>query len=356
MTPGQGIPAATIDLSRATSAEVVDYLAARALDVGPGSSVEKLTGGVSGTVIKIRGAHRDLILKQALADLAVPRAWHADRRRSLTEARALELLHGLTPSATAELVDVDPEALTLTMTCAPSSWSSWKEQLLAGPTGARAEVIGRRLGQVLAAWHQHTTDPQIRSGFSDHPTFRSLRSDPFYRALGTDHPALSDTLHDLADHLDDARICLVHGDFSPKNVLTPVMPDSVDTTGGDGGQVPLWVVDHEVMVQGDPVFDLAFMLCHLSCKSVDPQRRSLVHTAAAFVNSYRDHDGLPVDDGSLAAHTAALMLARVDGVSQVNYLDATARDLIRGTAAQILGTPGAGLAELWSALQEGTAR
>lgn len=340
---------ARFDLATATPELVLDYLSNRRVVVPDQPRVEVLTGGVSGTVVAVVGDDphgRDLVVKQALARLAVPGEWIADQRRTITEARALAVWHGLTPQSTAALVDLDADALVLTMTCAPRGWTTWKQQLLAhtgdesGQTAAQA--LAKRLGGVLAAWHRGTAGSDLLNQFDDHETFRLLRSDPFYRGLAPAHPELADRVHALADGLDAARTCLVHGDYSPKNVLTG--PAGV-------GDPSCWVVDHEVTVSGDAVFDLAFMLCHLTCKAVAGRRPFLLAVAENFLAGYTEGEGLPVDDAALAAHTATIMLARVDGVSRVNYLDQGEQDAVRRATRAHLLRPGAGVRELWAELE-----
>lgn len=338
-----------LDLSTLSPKAVLDYLNGRGVALPGHPRVEVLTGGVSGTVVAVRGDGRELVVKQALARLAVPGEWRADQRRTLTEARALELLHRFTPDATAELVDVDPESLVVIMTAAPSTWETWKDQLLrtngAEPERRRAHTIAVRLGATLARWHRETR--QTAAAFDDHQTFRLLRSDPFYRDLAPRHPDLGERLNALADSLDNAELCLVQGDFSPKNVLLP----SPGVPDGD----TCWVVDHEVAVAGDPVFDLAFLVCHLTCKSVAGGRAWLLDAARGFCASYRDHDGLPIEASSLAAHTAAIMLARVDGVSRVQYLSPPEQEIVRAAARAVLLDEHSELLDLWALTAGGPA-
>src|SRR5205823_5639992 len=63
------------------------------------------------------------------------------------------------------------------------------------------------------------------------------------------------------------RTALVHGDYSPKNVL--VFQDA------------LVLVDHEVIHFGDPAFDVGFSLTHLLSKAHHlPERRAAFASAA----------------------------------------------------------------------------
>ena len=105
---------------------------------------------------------------------------------------------------------------------------------------------------------------------------------------------------------------LVHGDFSPKNLLI----------GPDG---PV-VLDAECAWYGDPAFDLAFVLNHLLLKGAwRPQwRERYLELFAALVDAYRGHvrrgsRGRRVEQRA-ATLLPALLLARVDGKSPVEYL------------------------------------
>ena len=124
---------------------------------------------------------------------------------------------------------------------------------------------------------------------------------------------------------------LVHGDFSPKNLLI-----------GDDGPV---ILDAECAWYGDPAFDVAFVLNHLLLKGAwRPQWRD--RYAAAFhalVDAYDAHvhwEPRPALAARIAALLPALMLARVDGKSPVEYLtDDTVKDRVRAFARGLLAAP-----------------
>jgi Ser/Thr protein kinase RdoA (MazF antagonist) len=100
------------------------------------------------------------------------------------------------------------------------------------------------------------------------------------------------------------------------------------------------VLDFEVAHTGNPVFDLAFVSAHLLCKvvrtEIPTERRDLIDTAHKFLDSYRQTSRLTVSE-SLPHHVALIALARVEGVSPVNYLDQPAQDrLVALTKAALL--------------------
>jgi 5-methylthioribose kinase len=107
------------------------------------------------------------------------------------------------------------------------------------------------------------------------------------------------------------------------------------------------VVDHEVAVAGRPVFDLAFLIAHLTLKSIEAERRGLLDAAAEFWATYRrawSESG--VTGRELGDHVAALLLARVDGVSRVHYLSERQQGLVRRLADAHLADQGT-IDDLW---------
>ena len=146
----------------------------------------------------------------------------------------------------------------------------------------------------------HSADGDIGSAES----FEAQRVDPYLRMIQRRHPELADRIGAYVERLLGTTECVVHGDYSPKNVLV-----------GDDG---LWVIDWEVVHRGDPTFDLAFMLNHLLLKSIHrPQGREGYEACGrAFLEAY----GRDVDMPYVLGLVGCLMLARVDGKSPAEYL------------------------------------
>lgn len=303
-----------------TAAEAREFAVGRGL-VGPAEDVRvsALGGGVSNDTLLVADRTRRVVVKRALGRLRTDLEWHASPRRALDEAVGLQLAAEMTPEAVPAVLAVDEASATVALAAAPESWADWKVQLLAG----RVEPgVGRRLGEVLAIWHAGTTDaPEVRRRLPDLDRMVSLRIAPFHDVVARRHGDLAGLIGDAAAQLRERRLCLVHGDFSPKNVLV-----------GDG---QVWVIDFEVAHVGNPVFDAAFLQAHLLLKAVaDPASRGLLAaTGEEFTRAY----GSPVADMvdlQLGLHTGCLVLSRVDGTSPVDYLSqsdvVTARALGRG--------------------------
>lgn len=314
---------------------VVPYLRGRGLLTGTAQpTVTRLAGGVSGEVIAVDAGPTHLVVKQALARLRVEAEWTADPRRILTEAAALRQAAAISPEAVPQVIDIDADAHAVVVSRAPATLRPWKQDLLAG----RVETpVARRLGALLASWHLGTAhDPAAARNFGDQTTFVDLRIEPFYGAIARAHPDLSRRIARLADGLLADPVCLVHGDFSPKNVLT------------DGRAV--WVLDWEVAHFGNPVFDVAFLLSHLLCKAVRRPDVDYRPLAAAFLAAYLSSGSPAVDARLLTAHTACLVLARVDGKSPVGYLGPAQRSAARALARTAIRTTPANPLDLWNLL------
>ena len=184
---------------------------------------------------------------------------------------------------------------------------------------------------------------EIAARFQTTDLFEDLRLAPFLRHSALAHRDLAGRLAALADRTAAARITLVHGDVSPKNILC-----------GPAGPV---LLDAECAWYGDPAFDLAFCSAHLLLKCVWKP----AHTDAYLASFRALQDGyLPRADWEPAAGlearaaelTAAILLARVDGKSPAEYLltegdrafvRSAARDLIAATPETM-----AGLAAEWA--------
>lgn len=303
-------------------ADFVSHLRARGL-VTPEMPVEvrQLPGGVSGDVRAVVAPGLDAVVKRAHSELLVEDDWFADEERLVTEGWALRLAGDLHPDAVPRVIDLDPRTRTLVMQRAPRTWSDWRSLLLGGEVDPG---VGAHLGRVLAGWHRESRDhPSLLAPFADETSFVQLRIDPFHRTVAIRHPDLTPAIDAVVERLLTRRVCLVHGDFSPKNVLV----------GPDGH----WVLDWEVAHVGDPGFDLAFMLCHLTLKAVHRPADAAAYreTASEFLGAY----GAAADD-ELGAGVACLLLARVDGKSPADYLTAPERDTVRDLGRSMLRQPG----------------
>jgi aminoglycoside phosphotransferase (APT) family kinase protein len=200
----------------------------------------------------------------------------------------------------------------------------WKAELLDGRVDAG---VAAAVGEVLGVVHDATaTDDAVRERFASKRPFDQLRVDPYHRTTAERHPDVADAIHDEIRRLMDTSRTLVHGDYSPKNVLV----DRAD------GTTP-WILDFEVAHWGDPAFDTAFMCNHLYIKSIHnhAQHDDYVDAAERFWTAYDAAVDWDIERETVA-ELAVLMLARVDGKSPVEYVDGAVADALRRVAKRTL--------------------
>jgi aminoglycoside phosphotransferase (APT) family kinase protein len=321
-----------------------EYLISRGLIPGTPLWTSTLTDGVSARVYRVDSPTHHWVVKQAMPELRVAATWFADPRRAITEARALKLLGTLTPSMVPQLIDADPETFSLTMTAAPPTWKNWKSVLLGAPDDQQSfasdlKDVAAVLGTTLGTWHRETWGREdVAAEFSDGESFEQLRVIPFHRAIAALYPEFDERIDLLIDTITTRAECLVHGDFSPKNILT--------------GATGIWVLDFEVARFGAAVFDLAFLAHHLAMKAlVRPTFASDFSDAfEVFLREYRIALGRELDLTTLGWHSAVLLLSRVDGVSRAQYLSENQRSVARLAAMTVLSSSNGSGTEFWNVI------
>jgi aminoglycoside phosphotransferase (APT) family kinase protein len=317
--------------------EIADHLVARGLAREPsGLRVALLEGGVSNEVFAVTGPGVDVVVKRALGRLRVETEWLADTRRLQTEGRALRLAGELQPGSVPRVLDLDEQFLVIER--APHDWLEWRTRLLSGVAEPR---IARVLGETLGAWQARTAaEPALVSDFADRTGFHQLRVDPFHRTVLDRHPELAGPISAVIERMLARQTCLVHGDYTPKNVLVP----------GDPAVPALWVLDWEVAHLGDEDFDPASMLAHLLIKTVHlpASAGDLRACAGAFLSGLRG-SGLrgSADEAHLIGQVGCMLLARVDGKSPAKYLTAPEQHEVRELGRILLARPPAAAVGAW---------
>jgi 5-methylthioribose kinase len=281
-----------------------------------------LGGGVSNRVVRVDLPEASVVLKQPLPNLAVEDDWPADVSRVHNESAATRAYASIIDSAglddvrVPEVLAEDEETHVVVFSHAPDGAVMWKRELLDGRVD---DDVAGSLGRLLGTVHRRASaDEELRERFADPTPFDQLRVDPYHRTTAERHPEVAEEISAEAERVLAADRTLVHGDYSPKNVL-------VDRATGIR-----WLLDFEVAHWGDPAFDTAFMLNHLFIKSVHVEGRldACIDAASEFWARYEEAAGWDVE-GDTVRELAVLMLARVDGKSPVEYLDPGEDDLLR---------------------------
>jgi 5-methylthioribose kinase len=288
-----------------------------------------LRGGVSNKTVLVQQADgARWVLKQALPKLRVQADWYSDPARIRVEAQALRYLPLVTPPGTIpKLRFEDAEQHLLAMEAVPEPHQNWKEQLLEGRVD---QGLVRQFGELLANIHRRSHDlrAELLPIFEFRGFFETLRLEPYYEYTAEKVPEAARFLLGVIEENRRHIIALVHGDYSPKNLLVY--------------QDRLILLDHEVVHFGDPAFDLGFSLTHLLSKALH-----LVRFRSAFFEAakeyWRTYETLTKSAGWLTDvesrvvdNTTACLLARTAGRSPLEYFSADERHQQRDAALQFI--------------------
>src|ERR1051326_3366027 len=116
---------------------------------------------------------------------------------------------------------------------------------------------------------QCETDKSVHVRFADNEHFIELRTDPYFVTVAIRHPDLKPVVDAEIKAVLKTKWTLVHGDYSPKNILICDNPRH------------LLLLDCEVAHIGHPAFDAAFCLNHLCLKSVKFPERKVAYLDSA---------------------------------------------------------------------------
>jgi 5-methylthioribose kinase len=294
----------------------------------------ELGGGISNKVILAEAPGFRAVLKQSLGQLRTEQGWFSDRGRIFREAAAMRWTGRMSGSRVPAILFEDLPTFTIAMEAAPSGAEMWKTRLFRGemePEVARA--AGLALGRIVAAsWN----NAEVEREFGDQTVFTELRIDPYYRFTAEKCPEASACIHNLIARSASRRVSLVHGDYSPKNLLA------------HGGGI--WIIDWEVAHFGDPSFDVAFLLNHLALKSIalPGSAEAIAELADTFLRAFGTP--IPADAAWIVPaayeHLPALLLARVHGKSPAEYLDAAMQRRAASLALSLMEKPAGSFSEV----------
>lgn len=304
----------------------------KSLKLGPSdavSNITPLTGGVASDIARLDIGGRTICAKFALAKLKVAEDWRAPVHRNAAEYAWLQTAAAIRPDSAVRLYGRSEDLHGFAMEyIVGEDVYLWKTAMLNGaPDHGEAASVGDMIGAIQAA--------SVREGFDTSPfrnrdDFRALRIEPYITFTAGHHPSVARELLALAEMLYESSQVLVHGDVSPKNIL-------MRTSG------PV-ILDAECATMGDACFDPAFCLNHLLLKAVHlpASRGDLLTAVTSFWNAFAPHVSFePVSklQARICRLLPALMLARVDGKSPVEYLDEKNRGRVRRIALELIPAP-----------------
>jgi 5-methylthioribose kinase len=284
-----------------------------------------LPGGVSCEVYIERDVDREIVVKQALPKLKVTADWRSDPARSTVEVRALKAMRELLgANVVPQVLWEDPPKHRFAMERIDPRLRNWKDDLLIGRVDL---TTATRVGELLGLLHSRSAaNPKYAIEFANCDYFEQLRIEPFFVRVAALNPKLSAAVFEAIAALRAPGRALVHGDYSPKNLLV------------DGSDVV--ILDWEVAHWGNPRFDIAFCLAHLLLKGSrrDVDANPYAASVRAFINGYT-LCGRAVMDAMLVRIVGCLLLARFEGDSPVDYREQLDAPQIKQQATKMIVKP-----------------
>ena len=216
------------------------------------------------------------------------------------------------------------------MESVPSPHENWKLVLLSGRI-ERGHF--EQFASLLSAIHRGGARSELCEEFRDRSFFELRRIEPLYLVTAERVPAARPFLDALVDATRAQCVILVHGDYSPKNILVH--------------EGRLVLLDHEMIHFGDPEFDVGFSMAHLLSKANHVKAAQLALAAAAqyFWEVYLECGSLAEENRSVR-HSLGCLLAGVAGRSPPEYLDERERICQQNAALVLMGNPPQAMSEL----------
>lgn len=319
----------------------------KVVEQGDGHKIEYCSGGVSGTVAFIEREDSPVIIKQALAQLKTKDTWMCDPNRMYTEYESNRIYHELMPGYAPEVYFYDPENYIYGREAVPNGCPMWKEELMSGLLDF--QVAEKSIRTLVKVHNECSTRNDIRERFADKNIFYGLRISPYIEFTAQKHPEFKEFADELARELMDAQITLVHGDYSPKNIMV------------NGRNIS--VLDYEVAHYGHPAFDLAFFSNHFILKAVKFHEYAgaylamLKYMAEIYFKEMSCMDKQEFESAYVRT-LAFLMLARIDGKSPVEYLvgDMDKQQLVRDLSYAVIRSGTERFEDAFNMIQEGIGR
>ena len=270
----------------------------------------KITEGVSSDIWYVKTEiGLEFCIKRALKKLTVKEDWFAPISRSNYEASYFKACQNLNSKSFPKILGHDKKNYILAMEWfKPEKYILWKKKLL-DVTFEKED--GNIISNILNKKHSYFYDnSNFKKEFENDKTFYDIRIEPYIIFTSKSYPEHENYFIDVAKSLVSNKKTVIHGDFSPKNILI-------------GPDFPV-ILDAETACWGDPIFDLAFCNNHIILKSIlnSSNKKKYMLLSKEFIETYINKINWEDKNSFIARFlklVPLLILARLDGKSPVEY-------------------------------------
>lgn len=273
-------------------------------------NINPLKGGVSCEIYKVDTTDKSYCVKKALRKLKVRKNWYADPIRSYYEFLWLKKVKKIFPHSVPRVVEYNKKRNFLIIQYLDNNkYYNLKDELLKGRVNTPVIVS---LSKKISYIHANLKSNYNKKIFQSHNfNFINLRVDPYINELKKKYPILKNKITETANFLIKNNHTVIHGDFTPKNILC-----------SKNKQI---ILDAEVANYGDPAFDIVSLINHLIIKLiyVNKNKKEFVYALQKSFNIY--FSNVTWEDKELIIKRSLsliplMILARIDGKSPVEYL------------------------------------
>ncbi len=287
---------------------------------------KKITDGVSSDIWHVKTSTNEYCIKRALAKLTVKEDWFAPVDRSKFEVKYFHYCKKIEPNSFPKILGYDEKNFILAMEWFDNKkFIVWKKRLLEKSISLKD---GKRIGKLLGIIHKFFyKKKKYKKIFLNDNTFYDIRIEPYLVFTSKFYPEFSEYYKTTIDLLKKNKSTVIHGDFSPKNILL-------------GKNYPV-ILDAETACWGNPAFDLAFLNNHIILKSILNKEifQNYLKLGKNILETYMAN--FPIVNNkkfikNFIILQALLILARVDGKSPVEYFKNKHKNLARNFAKNLL--------------------
>ncbi len=271
---------------------------------------KKLRGGVSSEVYKIVTKDYIYCIKRSLKKLLVKKKWLADQSRIYYEFLWLNHCREILKKNIPKTYDFNKKNKYIIMEYFDDKkFKTLKELYFKKNINLNTiKTISNHLYKI----HSQSSNIKTKNIFKkNNRNFYDLRLDPYFNEVARVYPKLINNVKQINNDYKRNAITLVHGDFSPKNILV--------------SKNRIIYLDAECCNYGDPVFDLVFFSNHLLIKSIylKENQKKFLRAFKSFYYFYLKNLNEKDKENYLKRilnMTPIMLLARVDGKSPVEYI------------------------------------
>lgn len=301
---------------------------------------EELEFGLINNLLKIKINNKSYVIKQALPEAKRIKGRKIKTSRINKECQAIRIFNNILEGIAPEIVHFDEENSLIVMKALPEEAVMLEKDLLDGKVDISVAV---KIAEILAFVHNRFMNDRIMEILLDNTyMIRELKVPVMYGRY-TNDDKLNDKIQKLGDKLLKNRVCLVHGDCSPRNVFV---------NGKD-----IILIDFEQTYFGDPVLDVSYVVSHYFLHGINNHkiRKKYYDAIDMFLKTYFKRLNFRYKDILLrntALHSANIMWARVDSTAKHDCIKEEVKGIIRNVCRKALANDFSSIRQIMDSIEE----